>query len=245
MNFAIFRVTPVWRGSRGGGDGAGRAIWRGTWCGSVFPRAVASRFIREDGSTPDHGPRAASTTSTPARRPTGPPDEDLLGTPPPRGTTGEYMSKARDRVPDRAASPTSRPDGAQKNGSSEASTACSSRWNDAWGRESANDAVEPRPFRANRAESSPREGDAFCNFCRKWYGQAGGPRTHLSACSASLALYTRSARERPVRSSVKLFMVFERGKNGGTKPEPRRLFDLTTLQVAALFPSKRCDSASV
>jgi hypothetical protein len=60
-----------------------------------------------------------------------------------------------------------------------------------------------------------------------------------------LALYTRSARERPVRSSVKLFMVFERGKNGGTKPEPRRLFDLTTLQVAALFPSKRCDSASV
>lgn len=94
MNFAIFRVPPVWRGSRGGGDGAGRAIWRGTWCGSVFPRAVASRFIREDGSTPDHGPRAASTTSTPPRRATGPPDEDLLGTPP-RNNGRIYVKGAR------------------------------------------------------------------------------------------------------------------------------------------------------
>jgi len=171
MNFAIFRVPAVWRGSRGGGDGAGRAIWRGTWCGSVFPRAVASRFIREDGSTPDHGPRAASTTSTPARRPTGPPDEDLLGTPPPRGTTGEYMSKARDRVPDRAASPTSRPDGAQKNGSSEASAACSSRWNDAWGRGSANDAVEPRPFRANAQRVRREKEMLFVTFAENGTGR--------------------------------------------------------------------------
>ena len=154
------------------------------------------------------------------------------------------MSKARDRIPDRAASPTSRPDGAQKNESSEASAACSSRWNDAWGRGSANDAVEPRPFRANRAESSPREGDAFCNFCRKWYGQAGGPRTHLSACSASLALYTRSARERPVRSSVKLFILRSRRTAGAHEARTSALFDLTTLQVgeSAQLSKSGCQS---
>ena len=81
----------------------------------------------------------------------------------------------------------------------------------------------PRPSRANRAPAEATTARMlFVNFCRKWYGQAGDRKAHLSACSASLALYTRSARERPVRSSVKLFILRSRRTAGRTKPEPRR-----------------------
>ena len=103
----------------------------------------------------------------------------------------------------------------------------------------------PRPSRANRAPAEATTARMlFVNFCRKWYGQAGDRKAHLSACSASLALYTRSARERPVRSSVKLFILRSRRTAGAHEAGTSALFDLTTLQVgeSAQLSKSGCQS---
>lgn len=147
-------------------------------------------------------------------------------------TTGEKLSRARDRVPDRAPRCAMRSARSPKNDGCESSAVSFPRRSASDGRGTGTARPgTPTLARQSRPSRGDRE-DAFCNFCRKWYGQAGDRKAHLSACSASLALYTRSARERPVRSSVKLFILRSRRTAGAHEARTSALFDLTTLQVS-------------
>ena len=160
-------------------------------------------------------------------------------------TTGEKLSRARDRVPDRAPRCATRLARSPKNDGCESSAVSSPRRSASAGRGMGTARPgTPTLARQSRPSRGHHREDAFVNFCRKWYGQAGDRKAHLSACSASLALYTRSARERPVRSSVKLFILRSRRTAGAHEAGTSALFDLTTLQVgeSAQLSKSGCQS---